>query len=103
MRTSEDPDKAKVMGQCPDGFRKDWGAVKDSLMEKAILAKFTQHPDLQEKLLETGEAPLVEHTEEDSYWGDGGDGGSGENGKNMLGKILVKVREYIKQVENSKL
>ena len=39
-------------------------------------------------LLATGDAKLVEHTENDDYWGDGGDG----RGKNMLGRILMDVR-----------
>ncbi len=35
---------------------------------------------------------IVEHTEEDSYWGDGGDGGDGTKGKNMLGQLLMQAR-----------
>jgi hypothetical protein len=34
---------------------------------------------------------LVEHTENDSYWADGGD----SSGKNMLGKILMEVRDVL--------
>ncbi len=37
-------------------------------------------------------ADLVEHTKNDSYWGDGGDG----SGRNQLGKLLVQLRnDYI--------
>jgi ribA/ribD-fused uncharacterized protein len=60
-------------------------------MRKAVRAKFTQHPDLRAILLGTGDARLVEHTENDSYWGDGGDG----SGKNWLGKILMEIREEL--------
>jgi predicted NAD-dependent protein-ADP-ribosyltransferase YbiA (DUF1768 family) len=35
----------------------------------------------------------VEHTERDAYWGDGGD----ESGKNMLGQILMEVREELRR------
>ncbi|KAF9194169.1 hypothetical protein BGZ50_006648 [Haplosporangium sp. Z 11] len=35
-----------------------------------------------------------EHTKNDRYWADGGDG----TGKNMLGKILMEVREKISQM-----
>ena len=73
-------------------LRKDWESVKDQIMRKAVLAKFTQHDDLQEVLLSTGDAKLVEHTTNDSYWGDGGDG----SGKNMLGRILMEVREQLR-------
>ena len=65
-------------------------------MRKAALAKFTQHDDLQVLLLSTGDAKLVEHTTNDSYWGDGGDG----SGKNMLGRILMEVRENLSRTTN---
>ena len=39
---------------------------------------------------------IVEHTENDGYWGDGGDG----SGKNMLGQILMRVREELRHGQN---
>lgn len=73
-------------------LRSDWEAVKDDIMRKAVRAKFAQHVDLRELLLSTGDARLVEHTENDSYWGDGGDG----SGRNMLGQILMEVRRELR-------
>jgi ribA/ribD-fused uncharacterized protein len=73
-------------------LRKDWEAVKDSIMHEAVLAKFTQHADERAILLATGGSTLVEHTEKDHYWGDGGDG----SGKNRLGEILMKVRDELR-------
>jgi ribA/ribD-fused uncharacterized protein len=64
-------------------------------MYEVVLAKFTQHADLREILLATGEVKIVEHTENDSYRGDGGDG----SGKNMLGQILMRVREELRSSE----
>ena len=80
-------------------LRKDWQEVimncikhiiliiirrlRDSIMKEAIVAKFSQHENLYKLLLSTQEAELVEHTANDSYWGDGLDG----SGKNKLGKI----------------
>lgn len=61
-------------------------------MRFAVLHKFLQHEALQEELLATGVATLVEHTANDSYWADGGDG----SGKNMLGRILEEVRTVIR-------
>jgi ribA/ribD-fused uncharacterized protein len=55
-------------------IRPDWEAVKDDVMREAVRAKFQQHPELQRLLLATGHATIVEHTENDRYWGDGGDG-----------------------------
>jgi N-glycosidase YbiA len=73
-------------------LRADWERVKDEVMRRAVLAKFTQHEGLREILLSTEGAALVEHTRNDSYWGDGGDG----RGRNMLGRILVSVREELR-------
>jgi len=73
-------------------LRKEWEAVKDDIMREAVRAKFRQHADLAKVLLGTGDATIVEHTENDSYWGDGGDG----SGKNMLGMILMDVRQELR-------
>ena len=74
-------------------LRPDWEAVKDDVMRAAVRAKFRQHPELRDVLLATGEAEIIEHTANDSYWADGGDG----SGKNMLGRILEQVREELRR------
>ncbi len=73
-------------------LRRDWESVKDAVMLDAVRAKFTQHADLRDLLLGTGDALLVEHTANDSYWGDGGDG----SGKNRLGETLMRVRAELR-------
>ncbi|QSQ11580.1 NADAR family protein [Myxococcus landrumensis] len=73
-------------------LRRDWDSVKVSIMREAVRAKFSQHEDLTRLLLETGDAKLVEHTDQDDYWGDGGDG----SGKNMLGRILMEIRQELR-------
>lgn len=70
-------------------LRRDWESVKVDVMFKAVTAKFSQYEELKNMLLETGDARLVEHTENDSYWGDGGNG----RGRNMLGQLLMRVRD----------
>lgn len=72
-------------------LRRDWEGVKDAVMLEALRAKFTQHKELKEVLLGTGDAKLVEHTANDSYWGDGGDG----TGKNRLGQLLMQLRDEL--------
>ena len=62
----------------------------------ALRAKFTQHDRLRKQLLSTGTADLIEHTKNDKYWGDGGNG----KGKNMLGKLLVILREELSKPES---
>lgn len=92
VRKAKSPMLAARMGR--DRKRKlrcDWESCKVEVMRKAVMAKFTQHPELGELLLSTGTAKLVEHTENDEYWGDGGDG----RGKNMLGRILMDVRKHL--------
>jgi len=69
-------------------LRPEWEQVKDGIMREALVAKFTQHPKLKSLLLSTGDAELVEHTKNDSYWADGGDG----TGKNRLGQLLMELR-----------
>lgn len=69
-------------------LRPDWEEVKDQLMFDVCYAKFSQNPDLNQALRNTGDAELEEGNHYgDQYWGtvDG-------VGKNMLGKILMKVR-----------
>lgn len=73
--------------------RNDWHTgYKNKVMLRALQEKFKQHQRLKQLLLSTGDKLLVEHTEKDVYWGDGGDA----SGKNMLGKLLVQVRNEIR-------
>lgn len=74
-------------------LRKDWEEIKDEVMRKAVLAKFSQNPDIKEILLQTGDEEIVEATTDDYYWGCGSKG----TGKNMLGKILMEVRELLRE------
>lgn len=82
---------AKMGRQRHRPLRNDWEEVKESIMYTALEAKFTQHPQLRAKLLATGRARIVEHTSNDSYWGDGGDG----SGLNRLGVLLMRLREAL--------
>lgn len=70
----------------------DWDEVKLRVMRTAVRAKFTQIPELRKLLLNTGDAVLVDHSDEDSYWSDGGDG----DGRNMLGVILMEIRDELR-------
>jgi len=70
----------------------NWESIKDDVMRVAVFEKFSQNDDIKEILLSTGDAIIIEHTRNDSYWGDGGDG----SGKNMLGLILMQTREKLR-------
>jgi ribA/ribD-fused uncharacterized protein len=72
-------------------LRSDWEKIKESVMMDALRAKFTQHQELKERLLSTGDAVLVEHTKNDFYWGDGLG-----SGKNRLGHLLMELRAELR-------
>ncbi len=92
IRTTAKPAQAASMGRDRKRpLRRDWESVKEQVMLDALRAKFTQHDDLKAILIGTGDAVLVEHTVNDSYWGDGGDG----SGRNRLGQLLMKLREEL--------
>lgn len=99
VRRCKRPADAANMGRSRKlPLRRDWESVKDRVMLEAVRAKFAQHDDLKAVLLATGDAKLVEHTENDSYWGDGGDG----SGKNRLGQLLMRVRDELRAAETNR-
>src|SRR5262245_62266872 len=68
IRRSKTPMIAARMGRDRSKpLRPDWEMVKDDIMRKAVRAKFTLHEGLKKKLLDTGDATIVEHTDRDSY------------------------------------
>jgi ribA/ribD-fused uncharacterized protein len=73
-------------------LRADWEQVKDDVMRRAVRRKFEVHADLRALLLDTGDEPIVENAPHDYYWGCGADG----SGKNMLGTILMEVRDSLR-------
>lgn len=97
IRKAKSPMLAARMGRDRKRkLRRDWESAKVNVMREAVLAKFSQHEELRDLLLETGDAKIVEHTANDDYWGDGGDG----KGKNMLGRILMDVRESLSKQQD---
>lgn len=74
-------------------LRADWEQIKDKVMYTALKEKFKQNPELKEKLLATGDEKLVEgNTWGDRYWGV-----CGGTGKNHLGKLLMILRDELKE------
>jgi ribA/ribD-fused uncharacterized protein len=66
-------------------------ASKEEVMLDCLRDKFT-NPDLRQKLLDTGER----HLEETNWWGDTFWGVCDGVGKNMLGKLLMLVRDELR-------
>ena len=77
--------------------RSDWEDIKISIMRKALLAKFTQHKNLRQMLLRTGDRRLIEHSPRDKFWGNGGD----DSGENRLGWLLMEVRQFLIDFQTS--
>jgi len=92
-RTASPMEAAKLGRSRKLRLRSDWEAVKVSIMQKAVQAKFDQHADLAALLLGTHDARLIEHAPDDAFWGDGGDG----SGRNMLGQILMQLRDELRR------
>ena len=68
-------------------LRENWEDIKFQAMLVVVKFKFNQHPDLKQKLIDTGDEELIEG----NNWGDkvwGVDINTGE-GDNWLGKILM--------------
>ena len=83
-------DEAKRLGR-QVSLRPDWDQVKLDLMARIVRAKFSQHPRLARKLLETGGRPLIEGNYwHDVYWGVDLKTREGEN---RLGRILMALRQ----------
>lgn len=92
IRLLDSPMKAAEMGRNRDlPLREDWEQVKDDIMRRAVCAKFTQNKEIRDILISTGKETIIEKTTNDYYWGCGKDG----SGKNMLGIILMEIREKL--------
>ena len=90
IRLLSTPGKAKRAGQKIE-LTKDWDHRKFSVMLKALLKKF-EDPELKLRLL-SNEELLVEDSPKDLIWGSGQIGSVGP-GLNMLGKMLMLVRNF---------
>lgn len=100
-RIAKTSQEAKRAGACLLS-NKEWDLSKMDTMKKIVFAKFAQSKSLQERLLDTGDRPLIEASY-DSYWGSGlpltarkmipGDW----QGKNFLGAILAECRAEIRR------
>lgn len=72
-----------------------WSQTKFDRMRAVLYAKFTQHDDLRELLLSTGDARLIETATVDNevnrLWGE-----VNGQGRNMLGELLMELRAKLR-------
>lgn len=96
--------EAKEFGRQVKGYNdKDWAEVRYFEMMTANILKFTQNSELKASLIATGDKILVECNPKDPVWGIGLSENdplildeSNWKGQNLLGKVLMEVRNLIK-------
>jgi len=90
IRLTKTPSSAKRMGASRSHpITPQWDQIKTRVMVIAITAKFTQHPDLQQRLTDTAPSILVERSYRDTFWGVT----QGGIGHNVMGVLLMKLRD----------
>ncbi|PHH74342.1 hypothetical protein CDD80_3151 [Ophiocordyceps camponoti-rufipedis] len=104
------PGRCKQLGRAVRGFDEAvWDLHKVSIVEEGNWWKFTQGlgaegAAIRAQLLATGERELVEASPRDRVWGIGFNEASAEGnralwGQNLLGKVLDKTRQRIREIE----
>ena len=73
-------------------IRDDWEQNKVKIMKDILMIKFSDNK-LKKLLLDTNNKNIIEDSPRDNFWGIG----KKKDGKNMLGKLLMEVRENLKE------
>jgi ribA/ribD-fused uncharacterized protein len=93
IKACKTPAEAKRLGrQLP--LRSDWEEIKIEVMETLLKRKF-EHPSLRQKLLATTGQLVEENTWHDNFWGSCICGRC-RKGDNLLGKLLMKIRQQLR-------
>jgi len=72
----------------PEEFVENWGDKKYQVMLTGLRAKYSQNEKLKQKLLATGNISIHEDSPTDMIWG--------IKGKDMLGKLIMQVRDELR-------
>ena len=91
IKEAATPKLAKQLGRGVK-LSTDWETKKCSVMLIGLQEKARQCLEFRQALLDTGDEELIEASPFDYYWGEGRDG----SGRNMLGELLMDVRQMIK-------
>ena len=94
----------KSLGRAVSGYDDNiWSKTREKVVFDGLMAKFSQNSDLKKQLLDTGDSVLAECAVKDLIWGIGLSMKDPDRfdmvkwrGKNLLGYILMKVREELK-------
>ena len=101
---TDDVAEIKALGRTVQNFDdKVWTKEREEIVYNGVLEKFRQNPELAEKLEKTGEEIIAECAVKDRIWGIGLSMKDESRlsvdkwrGQNLLGKILMRVREDIR-------
>ena len=102
---TEDTAAQQAIGRKAAGYIGSiWAGMRQMVVLRGLMAKFSQNEDLKQKLLDTGDAYLVECAGSDKIWACGirlndDKRFNAENwtGDNILGFALMEVREMLRE------
>ncbi len=84
--------------------RLDWEHVKVSVMHWCLRVKLAQNwESFGQILLSTGEFPIVEQSKVDPFWGAKPDLSGALTGQNVLGRLLMELRQDLRRDESQAL
>ncbi len=105
---TNDPRQQKSFGRKVKNFDAEkWSDACEEIVYQANLAKFSQHEELRNRLLATGDRIIAEASPQDAIWGIGMAEGHINVadttlwGQNLLGKAIMRVRKQLKSAETS--
>jgi len=103
------PSQMKRLGRMVRGFKQHvWENNRENLVYRHLYCKFTQNQHLLDSLMNTGDTLLVEASPKDDIWGIGlGEkeakdyllNGKTFPGQNLLGKLLTRLRDELKNAQ----
>lgn len=81
-----------------DQSRPDWDQVRVNIMRWCLRVKLVQNWEkFGQLLLQTGDKPIVEDSSKDDFWGAIPTEDNQLVGANVLGRLLMELREHLKQ------
>ncbi|WP_428542878.1 NADAR domain-containing protein [Profundibacter sp.] len=84
--------------------RTDWNAVRVKIMRWSLRVKLAQNwSEFGRLLLATGDRPIVEQSRKDDFWGAKVAENGALVGMNVLGRLLMELRELLKSGEPDQL
>lgn len=104
IMATDDVAVIKALGRSVSGYDDNaWSGIREKVVLEALQTKFSQNDYLKQQLLDTGDSILAECAVKDMIWGIGLSMKDPDRfdttkwrGKNLLGNLLMKVRETLR-------